>query len=71
MTEFSGPLPLAPKEGDRIFLKDGSTMSWVQELAGHAINGCFRVVDRSGQTLVVKRFREKDLPGQPAWQALT
>lgn len=70
MNDFSGPLPLAPKEGDRIFLKDGSTLTWVHDLAGHAMNGCFRVVDRNGTTRVVKRFKDKDLPGHPAWQAL-
>lgn len=70
MNDFSGPLPTAPKEGDRIFLKDGATLSWVQDLAGHAMNGCFRVVDRTGKTRVVKRFKDKDLPGQPAWIAL-
>jgi hypothetical protein len=70
MNDFTGPLPTAPKEGDRVFLATTNEVTWVKELAGHAMNGCFRITDKGGATRLVKRFKAKDLAGSPAWVTL-
>ncbi|MDX6767209.1 MAG: hypothetical protein SFU85_10515 [Candidatus Methylacidiphilales bacterium] len=66
-----------PRESEQVFVPGlatisgtGTQMTWVSELIGYTVNGCFKIRDQSGQVRIVKRHKSKDRPGMKAWISL-
>jgi hypothetical protein len=64
-----------PKETDHVYVpvSHGAVpekLTWVNELLGYTVNGCFKVRDSSGSIRIVKRYKTKDRPGLTAWISL-
>jgi hypothetical protein len=64
-----------PQETDQVYVPvtQGAVpekLTWVRELLGYTVNGCFKVRDTSGQLRIVKRYKSKDKPGLKAWISL-
>lgn len=64
-----------PQETDQVYIPvlHGAVpekLTWVRELIGYTVNGCFKVRDASGAIRIVKRCRSKDKPGLRAWISL-
>jgi hypothetical protein len=66
-----------PRESEQVFLPafsalsgTGTQMTWVEELVGYTVNGCFKIRDKSGLIRIVKRYKLKDQPGMRAWITL-
>jgi hypothetical protein len=64
-----------PNEADQVYVPvlHGAVpekLTWVRELLGYTVNGCFKVRDSSGTVRIVKRYKSKDKPGLKAWISL-
>lgn len=66
-----------PRESEQVFVPafsaltgTGTQMTWVDELVGYTVNGCFKIRDKSGSIRIVKRHKSKDRPGMRAWITL-
>jgi hypothetical protein len=46
-------------------------MTWVTEVVEVTVNGCFKVVDKTGARRIVKRFKSKDKGLSKAWKAVS
>lgn len=64
-----------PLESDRIYVPMTEAavpekITWVKELIGYTVNGCFKVRDATGAVRIIKRCRGRDQRGQRAWISL-
>lgn len=64
-----------PQETDQVYIPvlQGAVpekLTWVRELLGYTVNGCFKVRDASGAVRIIKRYKSKDKPGLRAWISL-
>jgi len=66
-----------PRESEQVFVPSttalsgtGTQVTWVAELIGYTVNGCFKIRDQSGKVRIVKRHRSKDLADMKAWISL-
>lgn len=66
-----------PRESEQVFVPSvasndgtGTQLTWVAELIGYTVNGCFKIRDQAGRVRIVKRHRAKDRSGMKAWISL-
>ncbi len=61
-----------PEPGQVIEILDASgevkSITWVEDMLGYSMNGCFKVRDKSGETHLIARSRRSRIV--PRWRSL-